>query len=556
MEHLKGKTALTYRRVSTTDQKLHGNSLNSQRRRLNTFCDNNGIVVLREFEEDCSAKNFERPVIQELIKFAKSNKNKIDYILVTDWDRFSRNTFKGLEAINLMLGMGIEVNAIEEWQDPDSPSNVFMRVIHLAMSEQENAHKSNRVKHGMRQGLKEGRYNGKQPIGYLPGRDEEDRVLMQPDELKGPLITQLFNVFSNGLVNQNQILNNKTYAPLGLNRSSLSRVLRNQLYAGYVKVPKTKKEPQELVLGLHEPLVSLDVYRDVQRVLDNRIPKRQAPKELSNMLPLRGVIDCPECNKTLTGSGSRSKTGKRHFYYHCNTKSGCGYRIKVESCHQAVEDLLDSLRPPKEVVALFKAVLEDKFRKDNKTAENELKRVLEAIKTVNRRKAMLTTKLLDQVLSDNIYTTSLVELEREEAELDFKKSNLLKPDSRLKDFVQFGLFLLNNLKDVYSKSSPDTKIKCMSSILGSNLIIQKGKCRTPQFKEGFGLIYSETRSLQRLKTKTRGNLSNVSRLVPEVGIEPTLLAEHEFESCASTSSAIRANGDDKSNVARVVSYNF
>ena len=37
-------------------------------------------------------------------------------------------------------------------------------------------------------------------------------------------------------------------------------------------------------------------------------------------------------------------------------------------------------------------------------------------------------------------------------------------------------------------------------------------------------------------------------IVPEVGIEPTLLAEHEFESCASTSSAIRANGDDKSSV--------
>ena len=110
------------------------------------------------------------------------------------------------------------------------------------------------------------------------------------------------------------------------------------------------------------------------------------------------------------------------------------------------------------------------------------------------------------------------------------------------------MFVLKNLKEVYSKSSADTKRKCVSSILDGNLIIQKDKCRTPQFKEGFGLIYSETRSLQRLKTKTRGNLSIISRFVPEVGIEPTLLAEHEFESCASTSSAIRANGDDKSNV--------
>ena len=46
------------------------------------------------------------------------------------------------------------------------------------------------------------------------------------------------------------------------------------------------------------------------------------------------------------------------------------------------------------------------------------------------------------------------------------------------------------------------------------LIIHKDKCRTPQFKEGFDLIYSETRSLQRLKTKKRDNLSTLSLFVP------------------------------------------
>ena len=55
-----------------------------------------------------------------------------------------------------------------------------------------------------------------------------------------------------------------------------------------------------------------------------------------------------------------------------------------------------------------------------------------------------------------------------------------------------------------------------------NLVIQTVKCRIPQFKEGFGLIYRETRSLQRLKTKKRDNLSTLSRFVPGVGIEPTL----------------------------------
>jgi hypothetical protein len=38
----------------------------------------------------------------------------------------------------------------------------------------------------------------------------------------------------------------------------------------------------------------------------------------------------------------------------------------------------------------------------------------------------------------------------------------------------------------------------------------------------------------------RGFQDQISALVPVEGIEPTLLAEHDFESCASTSSATRA----------------
>jgi hypothetical protein len=37
-------------------------------------------------------------------------------------------------------------------------------------------------------------------------------------------------------------------------------------------------------------------------------------------------------------------------------------------------------------------------------------------------------------------------------------------------------------------------------------------------------------------------MNAISYVVPVEGIEPPLLAEHDFESCASTSSATRATG--------------
>ena len=33
---------------------------------------------------------------------------------------------------------------------------------------------------------------------------------------------------------------------------------------------------------------------------------------------LRGHLKCVKCGGNLTGSASTSKTGKKHYYYHCN----------------------------------------------------------------------------------------------------------------------------------------------------------------------------------------------------------------------------------------------
>ncbi len=99
MNNLSGKKAITYERVSTSEQKLYGNSLNAQKSSLRDFCDKNSILVLKEFQEDFSAKNFQRPEFIQLRKFAEQNKGDIDFLLIVNWDRFSRNVYEALGII-------------------------------------------------------------------------------------------------------------------------------------------------------------------------------------------------------------------------------------------------------------------------------------------------------------------------------------------------------------------------------------------------------------------------------------------------------------------------
>ncbi len=70
MNNLKGKRAILYRRVSTTDQKKYGNSLNAQKNSLIEFCLKKEIEVIREFQEDYSAKDFDRPEWNRLKEYA------------------------------------------------------------------------------------------------------------------------------------------------------------------------------------------------------------------------------------------------------------------------------------------------------------------------------------------------------------------------------------------------------------------------------------------------------------------------------------------------------
>ena len=88
MKNLEGKRAILYRRVSTTDQKDFGNSLSEQKNRLRDYCSSNQVLNVREFEEDFSAKNFNRPEFIKLLEYATKNKNEIDLLLVHKWDRF------------------------------------------------------------------------------------------------------------------------------------------------------------------------------------------------------------------------------------------------------------------------------------------------------------------------------------------------------------------------------------------------------------------------------------------------------------------------------------
>jgi len=152
------KTAVIYTRVSTDKQAEKGYSLREQEDSLRRYCKQNDYKILRHFQEDYSAKDFNRPEWKSLMQYLIKNKEQIDTFMFAKWDRFSRNLVEGLNQINKINSLGIRIHCLEINVDNSAPENKLMQTILLLVPQIENERRSLNIKAGNHRALKEGGY--------------------------------------------------------------------------------------------------------------------------------------------------------------------------------------------------------------------------------------------------------------------------------------------------------------------------------------------------------------------------------------------------------------
>lgn len=360
------KTAVIYTRVSTDEQAKTGYSLGHQQHILTEFCKLKDIDIIYSFQEDYSAKNFERPAYRKLLAYCKAKKNIIDYVLVSKWDRYSRNQGDALNEIKRMSGLGIEVNAIEQWIDFSIPQNKMMLSIFLTLPEIDNDIRGLNTKMGMRRSKKEGRWIGKAPFGYKNGRDLNNKPILVIDEEKANLVKESFDKFSTGLYDKEELRRMMSIKGLVLGKSQFPKFLANSVYASIVTIPKSLKEPEESIQGIHVPIISVRTFNKVQSLLGRKcLLGQNANVDYIEEAPLRAIMKCHKCGKPLTSSKSKGRNRYYH-YYHCHTP--CDARLKIEDAHVAIDNYLKSIIVAPEILSLYEAILNDIY--DSKQSSN------------------------------------------------------------------------------------------------------------------------------------------------------------------------------------------
>ena len=308
--------ALIYVRVSTKEQ-TENLSLPTQLRACEEYCRREGLEVLARFKEEGeSAKTTDRTELQNLLKYCRTHKGKVHFVVVYNLTRFAREKYDHFALRAHLKSLGISLRSATEPID-DTSTGKLMEGVLAAFAQFDNDVRSERTRAGMRAALELGRWTFPAPLGYLNAPKWSGKSLV-PDPERVALIRQMFEEYASGRFTKQEVLKRisdrglRTRRGLVLSSQSFGQMLRSTIYIGRIDCPEYGVSTR----GDFEAFVSEQIFYRAQAVSEGRLPVTTPRKRNHPDFPLRGFVRCETCNRPLTGSWSKGRTG-RYAYYHC-----------------------------------------------------------------------------------------------------------------------------------------------------------------------------------------------------------------------------------------------
>ena len=257
---------------------------------------------------------------------------------------------------------GVTVNTVEQPLDITNIENKLLLGLYLTLPEMENDKIAARTAEGSWRARMSGCWTTQSPKGYDNFRDDNKSTLRPNSD--APLMIEAFNMLASDSYSADEVRRWLNHDQLKITKNTFLRCIRNPVYIGKIRTGAWKKEPSQIVMGLHPPLVSEKIYYRANDVLEGRRRNMRFHDDKSDLYPLKGFLECPIHNRVLTAYGARSKTGKIHHYYLCSVDK-CKQRHKIKDVHESLEDILSKISFSAQIVNLYKKTLEKLFENDD-----------------------------------------------------------------------------------------------------------------------------------------------------------------------------------------------
>ncbi len=359
------ETAFAYARVSTKKQEAKDNSIPAQFSKMEKYCAENDIKILRRYHEAESAyKGSKRDQFDLMISDAL--KDYPDYIITDDSSRFSRNKNTAVNVKSKLREYGVNIRFVNEpYMDPNTISGLWMEGIQELLNQSSSMQTAYHVKKGMGYNIcnrdedtgwcyKNG---GVPSYGYknehvLKGNDSSNKRLLKSvwilDEVQAPIVREIiiemrlqrgmsYSAIRDDL-NRRGIKTNRNQFWSNGSVSVMFKKHRLMTYAGYAiwnrintknKRNRVNAESDwEVAENAHEAIISEEEMNQVLALQKSK--RRGAPSGGSKNSPFlftgynyeqEKMFVCKHCGSAMVGDQNR----KANFYkYVCGSYKNKG----------------------------------------------------------------------------------------------------------------------------------------------------------------------------------------------------------------------------------------
>lgn len=477
---IKPVQAVMYARVSTEEQATEGYSIKAQKDLLKSYAEKHNLTIISEYvDEGKSGKSIDgRPQMLRLLEHAQQK--KFEVVVVYKLDRLARKTRDSLEIVETLNNHGVQLISLSENIDTSTPHGKMFYTVLSSLAEMERDQIVGRVKMGMTQRAKEGKWNGGVCFGY----DVINKELIVNDE-EAHIVREIFHYAAEGFGYKKivGILNQKAYkTKRGHNFSigTVKSILDNPVYIGKIRFNqhvdwsekrRAGKNPTPLLVdGVHQAIISKELW-DLSH--QKRIVRTFKAVQSDKPYILTKLLRCPQCGAGMVAGKSKTKN-KSYRYYKCGNFHNKG--AMVCSSNSINADLAEE-----QVMGEFRRIVtESQFlqrlvqKLNNERANSkepllfEMKRLETAINKSSRYIDNITENLMKDPELFSLFNEKLKEqqllketLEKERMALIERLENLSQAPIDLMALLHF----VRNLDTILDKAPAEEKKELLRMII-------------------------------------------------------------------------------------------
>lgn len=358
------KRVALYVRVSTQEQKNHGQSVDSQIVALQEYAKEKGYTVAGIYNDagiSARKRYTKRPALLQLLKDCEEH--KIDLVCFTKLDRWFRSVADYYEVQTILEKCKVPWRAIWEDYETETSSGVFKVNIMLSVAQAEADRTSERIKSVNEYRKANGQYvSGKAPTGY---KIKNSKLYKDPEKQEAVILAfEEFKKTSSVTLTQRKLAD----CGVKLARCTVRNLLRNPAYYGCASGHEC------------EPYISKDEWDEIQFILDSR--RTRMPSNPKRVYIFSGLIKCGCCGHNYTSKvryGNGKKNRKPFKRYGCGSASIglCSNKRTIGETvieRYLVENLLSELNNYNLRVETFDDDSMD-YEKETKRIEDRIRRI-------------------------------------------------------------------------------------------------------------------------------------------------------------------------------------